>query len=149
MFIMKFRNGFVSNSSSSSFILALDEEPKNPQDIINILWGQYVELPYGVVEMATKIFADIKSIDKKEVENRLLNYGYMNCDPHYEYNSNYEEYKKTKKHNRKAFLDKYLTENKGKKFFFLHYGDDTVRGAQLEHDVPWWNTKGVVVISNH
>ena len=145
---MKFRNGFVSNSSSSSFILALDEEPKSPQDIINILWGQYVELTYGVVEMATQIFQDLKSIDQASVEKRLLNNGYMDCDPHYEYD-NYEMYKKERKNNRKAFVDKYFDENKGKKFFYLRYSDDTVRGAQLEHDVPWWNTKGVVVISHH
>lgn len=146
---MKFRNGFVSNSSSSSFILALDEEPKSPQDIINILWGQYEELPYGVVEMATQIFQDLKSIDQASVEKRLLNNGYMVCDPHYEYDSNYETYKKERKNNRKAFVDKYFDENKGKKFFYLHYSDDTVRGSQLEHDVPWWSTKEVVVISHH
>jgi len=35
---MKIRNGFVSNSSSSSFIVAFDREPESPDDIKEMLF---------------------------------------------------------------------------------------------------------------
>ena len=36
---MKLRQGFVSNSSSSSFILIMDSKPKTKKDVIKFLFG--------------------------------------------------------------------------------------------------------------
>jgi hypothetical protein len=47
---MKTRNGFVSNSSSSSFIIALEKEPTTPEDIKTQLFtGNHKKVrdPYG------------------------------------------------------------------------------------------------------
>jgi len=37
---MKIRNGFVSNSSSSSFIVAVETMPNTPQELMDMLFGK-------------------------------------------------------------------------------------------------------------
>lgn len=37
---MKTRNGFVSNSSSSSFVVAFPKEPKDPRDVMNMMFPE-------------------------------------------------------------------------------------------------------------
>ena len=40
---MKTRNGFVSNSSSSSFVLFLDKNPKDECELEEMLFGKYIK----------------------------------------------------------------------------------------------------------
>ena len=86
---MKTRNGFVSNSSSSSFVVAFPRKPKTVEDVMLFLFGdsssdlgnakyQDSSLSYG--DIARHVFADIngKSISKKaimeEFEHRFCYY---------------------------------------------------------------------------
>jgi len=72
---MKIRNGFVSNSSSSSFIIALKEKPKSKtelegmlntkdDDIVNYIWYN-MKTPHGfkdtddIIEMCIYHFSDL------------------------------------------------------------------------------------------
>ena len=65
---MKTRAGFVSNSSSSSFVVAFPRKPKNAKDVQNILFGDDEELQdpwddYGKIStssIAKRVWDDMK-----------------------------------------------------------------------------------------
>ncbi len=65
---MKIRNGFVSNSSSSSFIVAFPRKPKNARDVQTILFGDVKEIhdPWddaikiSTTSIATRVWNDMK-----------------------------------------------------------------------------------------
>lgn len=64
---MKIRNGFVSNSSSSSFIVAFPRAPKDKEEVRQILFGAkttiktpYDDNPTSTDKIASTIWNDIK-----------------------------------------------------------------------------------------
>jgi len=62
---MKSRSGFVSNSSSSSFIVGFDEKPRSAAFLRKLLFGdmefiQYYDNSYSTAEIAQTIFNDLK-----------------------------------------------------------------------------------------
>ena len=70
---MKKRLGFVSNSSSSSFIIIFDEEPKNTGDIKRMLFGDKTIISYYDNNITTNlasdiIFKDIEKATKQKLE---------------------------------------------------------------------------------
>jgi hypothetical protein len=68
---MKIRNGFVSNSSSSSFIVALNKKPESAQEVMSILdLPEYIS-PYQdqvlpAERVAGLVFDDIQSYEHNE-----------------------------------------------------------------------------------
>jgi hypothetical protein len=83
---MKTRHGFVSNSSSSSFILVFDKEPLTVEDALDFLFGNHenpdeispVPIPYSDSdcfftkrEIAEALLHGIKPIDKSSIINDL------------------------------------------------------------------------------
>lgn len=62
---MKSRSGFVSNSSSSSFIIGFDTKPKSAAELCELLFGdmdfvQYYDRAYSTTDIANVIFNDLK-----------------------------------------------------------------------------------------
>jgi hypothetical protein len=63
---MKIRNGFVSNSSSSSFILALDKKPETVEELQEMLLKgdeflqhPYEDIRYSARQVAEQVFKDL------------------------------------------------------------------------------------------
>ncbi len=77
---MKIRLGFVSNSSSSSFVIAFLHKPKNAEDVRQMLFGKqqwhYTGLSYGDEEtdVSTKVLAEnvFNKIKKKATKQEIL-----------------------------------------------------------------------------
>lgn len=59
---MKIRNGFVSNSSSSSFIIPLKDIPSSVEDLQQMMFGDASEIDYmysGGGTLETRVMAEI------------------------------------------------------------------------------------------
>ena len=58
---MKIRTGFVSNSSSSSFIVAFPRKPKSKEDVLSMMFGKnvdgFVNSSYGEEKISNEIIA--------------------------------------------------------------------------------------------
>jgi len=73
---MKIRNGFVSNSSSSSFVVSFPREPKNIEDVKDMLFdkGQtlyaapYDNDFYPVEQVARTVWYDICNQNKNDID---------------------------------------------------------------------------------
>lgn len=72
---MRIRSGFVSNSSSSSFIFVFDRKPKNAEDLKKIMFGNQKTVHYFDYEFTTQHMAEIifnsfrKLALKKDIHN--------------------------------------------------------------------------------
>jgi len=79
---MKTRNGFVSNSSSSSFVVAFPKEPKSFEDVFQMMFNskegriQFYDFIDGMsyTQIATRVWGDLqKKYDKNNIlENNVV-----------------------------------------------------------------------------
>ncbi len=93
---MKIRNGFVSNSSSSSFLVKFPREPKTVNDVRKMLFGDktlfvapYSDMPYPVDQIAKTVFDDIQSQSKNDINGAIEFFTNSNSDG----GPNYDNYK--------------------------------------------------------
>ena len=129
---MKTRQGFVSNSSSSSFIIAFDKKPESAKELQTLMFDStektlahpYNEgVFYATSKIAKTVFEDIQSakpITAKELKELSREFPVLTTDKF-----------------------------KGKKIFRLEYGDECgeYNGA-LEHGDIFYKLPHVT-ISNH
>ena len=73
---MKIRNGFVSNSSSSSFIVAFPRRPKSVKDVIKMVFGKakFFKNPYVWQGRPDKFpVEDVAKIIWRDIEKQIPN----------------------------------------------------------------------------
>lgn len=79
---MKIRQGFVSNSSSSSFIVVWDKKPESAEEVKKILYGNrdtvgIYDYTMSAQDLATVVFNDTKEATDEEIIEKLSDsFGY-------------------------------------------------------------------------
>ena len=156
---MKIRNGFVSNSSSSSFIVIFPTEPKSVDDVKNFLFDKEDEMyckDYTVDQVAKTVWGDICDQKKNDYNIILKEFesGHLNIDgaPEYsdfshitDFSQKVKAYKKANRkfankvmnkffNLRKLKLKEIAKENIEESAYIFSYADeDGSYGSALEH----------------
>jgi hypothetical protein len=161
---MKIRSGFVSNSSSSSFIVAFPKKPENVEEVKALLFPNGQEA-YGCYDyhcstqiVAETVWKDIQSQkpDDKEIIWKEL-HGYLEGGP----NSNWSEFKTAdgdinwealnieRCKYRQKVMKKFTEENSDKTIYCFHYSDDNGSYEEaLEHG-GLFNYLPHITVSHH
>jgi hypothetical protein len=148
---MKIRSGFVSNSSSSSFIVAFDKDPEDAKELKEIMFKDeetiYVsdfEKPceYETIGIAERVLSDMKKkATKKEIVQAISCGWYDGCPNSPDYCKDTKENKKQwdifekewKKGAEKVAKD-FISKNKDKVIYVFSYADGNSNyEAMLEH----------------
>jgi len=159
---MKTRNGFVSNSSSSSFIVAFKDVPESVEELEKMLFGAETEYPnpypWDGAEICwpSGMIAEIvfRDMDKEATDEQIresVNGGWFDGQPDYDdFESNPEDKDAADGHKFERIdwdayhaacekwaqkkVDEFKAANPGCKFFHFHYSDnDGELQCALEH----------------
>jgi hypothetical protein len=132
---MRVRNGFVSNSSSSSFIVAFPLIPSTIQEVHKLLFGNVKAINiYGddisTKQMAKIVFEDMKEdgfVSEKEIIEEVKS-GWFPGHP--DLNFDWQDDKATEEYYEKCdkegekLAKKFIAANKDSHFFMFHYSDN-------------------------
>lgn len=149
---MKIRNGFISNSSSSSFIVAFPKIPESVKETKQIVFGERrtIKFPweetssYTTEEAARRIFKDISTREPLTTESqvaKILSYGeyensldydffrYSKDNPAIDWNA----YHKAREDSDLKYARQFIKDNEDLVFFEFTYSDSTEGESILEH----------------
>jgi len=155
---MKTRQGFVSNSSSSSFILSLAKKPESVEELKILLFKEqefyydpffdedWEYSPKGVEKyptdvVAQTVFDDIKNQKPmtKEMVSEEMSSGWLDGSPEYDsfkLGSSYdwEAYDKAREDHASKIADELILESGDNLLFVVEYSDnDSSYDSALEH----------------
>jgi hypothetical protein len=157
---MKCRSGFVSNSSSSSFIIPLEEKPGSIEETAEILFGTTdgtfigYSGPVDYITLAERVYWDIRNArpltkdDLADVpvmnEDLILTINEEELDRLSRQKDDRKYWKKIEEHYQKRakFRTKYWEQYVSRenhpwygdvRLYSIGYSDDTILGSTLEH----------------
>lgn len=141
---MKIRSGFVSNSSSSSFIVELSKPAKE----YNL--GEFISefnVSSNEIEYAEKLLSELQWKDEEEID---LDDVYIYIDIDTSMLDVETENKLESKYTNliKKAVQKEIAKNKKNNKYSVEYADDSEFGSYMEHDfMPYF--KGTIESTNH
>lgn len=150
---MKIRNGFVSNSSSSSFIVVFDKKPSSVEELQKLLFGDndVYDGPYSgswpAKEVAEVVWKDLQGQSPLTVDELAGNVGGEASENYPEYIDGIWELKDGRLRERMSSLhyaacevedkrvaEEFAKENEGKSIFRFEYSDnDGALSTAMEH----------------
>lgn len=163
---MKIRNSFVSNSSSSSFIVAFDKDPESSEELRKIMFGdKKTHEGYSTNEIADYVFADIKQQRINRDRINLISPEMIVCaevggDPekivmrflpdlyHTDSDAYWDIVKYLEEITENSF-DDFIADNKGKILYRFEFGDEGGKFfGMLEHS-DIFHKLNYEIISHH
>lgn len=149
---MKIRNGFVSNSSSSNFIVVFDKKPRNTDDLkkwlfpnLDVFKSPYSEDCWPIANVVATIWEAMKGQrpnDKKAILKAISQGFYEGCPDFslFRGDNHHVEYQKAWEAGAKKLAKKFYLENKFVYVFNFSDNDGDYQSA-LEHGDTFENVK--------
>ena len=148
---MKMRLGFVSNSSSSSFIVSFHTNPKSVEDVQKQMFGHTDENNiwednFSTRTIAMAVFDSIQKAgrpaNKKEI-SEAISCGWFEGMPDFpegDYTTKkWQKYEKECDKVVEKIATKFIKENNGRTIYTFHYSDEDVLGCVMEHSDIFYN----------
>lgn len=144
---MKIRGGFVSNSSSSSFVVAFDTMPGSPEEMQELLFeddgtfsNPYGDNVYDAAAVAATVFGDVGDPLTREQVISELSGGWLDGAPDWDAfrkpngDTDWAAHDVARREHAEVLYDEFLKKNEGKVFLRFEYSDnDGAYYTSLEH----------------
>ena len=142
---MKIRNGFVSNSSSSSFIVAFPEKPKSVEHVQQMMFGDLIDFPNPYVwegrtpsfptsQIAQTVWFEIQAQKPNDMKNIIeASDGWMEDAPELDYSPDmtkkqrdiaWKKYMDNYKKYQKEFANRFMDGKENQFVYTFSYSDN-------------------------
>ena len=152
---MKVRNGFVSNSSSSSFIVILDKKPESAEELGKEMGDCGTSNWNGTQHLSSEMVHDIAFRDISVADSTMEQIESEYKSAMYRYNwdvkwgtPEYDAYEKAESERCEKLWQEFKEKNSKKFMAVVSYSDDYTIGSMMEHGDVFRNIE-VVCASHH